>query len=116
MVQKTRDSRARRRTEAPLPVGVGGLALSLESTASAQRGAPALRKPSFVTAPRHDLIVDLHEDEVSDVTLGSFYVVDNENPALPARTKPVSRRRGSAGYRCRCAGCLGCLGCVYCDD
>jgi hypothetical protein len=101
MANKTRSSKARRQTHAPVPVGTGGLSLSQESTAS------------FVTPPRHDLIVDLHEDEVSDVTLGSFYVVDSENPggALQAGTKQASRRRG---WRCRCGGCFGCFGCLYC--
>jgi hypothetical protein len=101
MANKTRSSKARRQTHAPVPAGAGGLSLSQEST------------KLFVTPPRHDSIVDLHEDEVSDVTLGSFYVVDNENPggALRAGAKQGSRVRG---WRCgRCGGCFGCIGCWW---
>ena len=61
---------------ATLPIlGIAGISLSLASGASASTSVPT-NLPSQCTQPPPIL---LGEEEISDVSLGTFYVYDQEN-------------------------------------
>ncbi len=92
-------------------LGAAGL-LSLAGSASAAT-APVADLPTQKTAPNHEII--LGEEELSDVSLSTFYVFDKETAKAQAGPK-VAWWRGCGGCRCggcRCGGCgwRGCRGC-----
>ena len=97
-------------------LGAAGL-LSLAAGASAATGgAPLADLPTQKTAPTHEII--LGEEELSDVSLSTFYVFDKESAKREVGQK-VAWWRGCGGCRCgcrcgcgwrRCGGC-GCGGC-----
>ncbi len=93
-------SKRKRRTQVVPMLGVAGLSLSLASGASAIGGAPT-DLPTRKTAVSHP--TTLCEEEISEVSLATFYIFDKEN----ARTFR-SRARLAAGGGCGCAGCAGC--------
>ena len=86
-------------------LGVAGLTLSLASGAFAIGGAPT-DLPTRKTAVSHP--TTLCEEEISEVSLATFYIFDKEN----ARTL-IPRARLAAGGGCGCGGC-GCAGCAGC--
>src|ERR1700688_1755194 len=68
----------RKRGSKALPVlGAAGLSFSLANGTS---GAPAVNMPTQNTEASHE--ITLSEEEVSDVSLATFYVFDKENTAL----------------------------------
>ncbi len=85
-------------------LGAAGLSLSLASGASAI-GGPAADIATRNTATSHQTA--LCEEEISEVSLATFYIFDKEN----ARTFR-SRARLAAGGGCGCGGCAGCAGCA----
>ena len=76
-------------------LGAAGLSLSLASGAPAATVGPAAHE------------ITLGEEEISDVTLATFYVFDKENP----RTPGLQLARGGGGGGCGCGGCHGGGGC-----
>jgi hypothetical protein len=94
--------RKRRRTAVPM-LGAAGLSLSLASGAS---GAPAAN----IAARHADMSQEfiLAEEEVSDVSLATFYVFDKENAGLFRPS--VLLARGGCGGGCGGRGCGGCGG------
>ena len=68
-----------RRSKAVPVLGAAGLSLSLASGASASTGGPAADVIPQNTSPNHELF--LGEEEISDVSLSTFYVFDHENDA-----------------------------------
>jgi hypothetical protein len=97
-------SKRRRRRKAVTVLGVAGM-LSLAGGASVAAVGPAVDPPTENTAP----VITLGEEEISDVSLTTFYVFDNENVGAHRPGLQISLR-GRRGYRgCRsCAGCGGC--------
>jgi hypothetical protein len=92
----------RKRSRKTVPaLGAAGLALSLASGASAAIGAPA----ADTTAPQSAVsqAITLAEEEISDVSLATFYVFDKEHTG----TRRPGLRLAMAGG----AGCAGCGGC-----
>src|ERR1700733_9077888 len=94
-----------------LPVmGAAGMALSLAGGASAAT-APVMNTPALdpVLHPQ----VTLGEEEISDVSLATFYVFDKENATKPqAGDKLAWGCRCGGGCRgCRCGGGCGWRGC-----
>jgi hypothetical protein len=92
-------------------LGAAGL-LSLAAGASAATASVA-DLPSQKTAPNHEII--LGEEELSDVSLSTFYVFDKESAKSQLGDKVAQRGRGCGGCRgggCRCGGgrCGGCGG------
>jgi len=89
--------------------------------ASASTGAPAADVPLQKVTPSHE--ITLGEEELSDVSLATFYVFDKENAAAAESGVKVAYRGcgrcGGCGGRCggcggrwggcRCGGC-GCWG------
>ena len=93
----------RKRSKRAFPVwAAAGLSLAATGTASAD--APATDIPSQDSAKS----VYLAEQEVFDVSLGTFYVFDKENDYGP-HVRLAAGRGGCGG--CGCGGHGGCGGC-----
>ena len=118
-------SKLRPRRKAAPVVGIAGMSLSLAGGASAATAVPAADVPSWDTSPPQ---ITLSEEEIADVSLGTFYVFDRENAGTPRLGERFARGcgrcggcRGCGGFRgcgCRCGGCgcggCGCGGCGCC--
>jgi len=100
----TKQASKRRRAKEAVPVlGAVGMSLSMVSGASANTVASVADVPSRNIAPG----VTLNEEEISDVSLGTFYVFDKENAGTPRLGEQYARGCGCRG----CGGCRGCRGC-----
>src|SRR2546429_9959689 len=104
MPQTKRASKRKYPKEAVPMVGVVGVSLSLAGGASAATAVPAADIPSWDTSPPQ---ITLSEEEVADVSLGTFYVFDKENAGTPRLGEKFARGcgRGCGG---RGGGCRGC--------
>src|SRR6476659_5312957 len=91
---KKSSKRKSRACAVPL-LGAAGLSLSMVS------GAPA----ATVGPTAHEITLD--EEEISDVSLATFYVFDKENVGASEPGVQLVRHRGCHG----CRGCRGCRGC-----
>jgi hypothetical protein len=84
-------------------LGAAGLSLTLASAASAaaigEQTADALTRNANVT---HE--ISLSEEEISDVSLATFYVFDNESAA----PSPCGTRFAAGGCGGGCGGCGSC--------
>lgn len=80
-----------------------GVALSLAGGASAAAAVAPVDMSPRPVAPGHE--ITLSEEEVTDVSLATFYVFDHENAGAPR----LGRRLAGCGS-CGCGGCGG--GCV----
>ena len=96
-----------RRKEVMPTLGLVGVSLSLASGASA----------AGVVGPESDIPfkdtatgpgITLSEEEISDVSLGTFYVFDKENAGTARAGAQMARSCGG------CRGCGGCGGCGCC--
>jgi len=114
-------SKRKRRKEAVPVVGVVGVSLSLAGGASAATAVPAADTPSGDTVRPQ---ITLSEEEIVDVSLGTFFVFDKESAGTPYIGEKVAQRCGGCrcgrgcgcrgcgrGCGCRCGGCGGCGGC-----
>ena len=105
MSQSKQASKRKRRTKAVPVLGAAGL-FSLAGgvgVASASNGAPVADVPLQKVTPSHE--ITLGEEELSDVSLATFYVFDKENAAaMQSGVKVAWRGCG------RCGGCGGCGG------
>src|SRR5436305_5976194 len=99
MPQRKRTSKRKHPKEVVPLVGVVGISLSLAGGASAATAVPPADMPSRTTAPPQ---ITLSEEEIADVSLGTFYVFDKENAGTP---------RFGEKFAQRCGGCRGCRGC-----
>jgi hypothetical protein len=114
---KTKQTAKRSRAKKALPVlGLAGVSLSLAGGASAS--TTAIDTPSQNTSPRQEVF--LGEEELSDVSLATFYVQDKEHATKPQAGQQLAWWRcGCGGCRCGgcgwrgCAGCGGCGGCCW---
>ena len=110
-------SKRRSRTKAATVLRVAA-ALSLAGDASAAIVGPAEDIPTENTAP----VITLGEEEISDVSLATFYVFDKENAGAHHPGLQLARgrggRRGCAVHRScggwAATGCGGCGGCAAC--
>jgi hypothetical protein len=126
-VSRAKQSPSRKRLKKAVPAlgAAAGFSLSLASGAS---GAPALHMPTPAGAG-HEII--LAEEEISDVSLATFFVYDKESTATFRPNIQLARGGcgggcggggcrgcgggGCGGYGCRgCGGCAGCSGCGGC--
>jgi hypothetical protein len=89
-------------------LGAAGLSLSLAGGASAANGGGVADLPTLNTAPNHE--ITLGEEELSDVSLATFYVFDHEN--LGSVRSGVQLARGGCRGCGGCGGCRGCRGCA----
>src|SRR5438093_12754796 len=104
MPQTKRASKRKYPKEAVPVLGVVGVSLSLAGGASAATAVPAADIPSWDTSPPQ---ITLSEEEIADVSLGTFYVFDKENAGTPRLGEKFAQRRGG----CRSCGCGGRRGC-----
>ena len=110
---RVKQASKRKRVTKTVPVlGAAGLTFSLVGGASAAV-APAQDVPQTPNiAPTHEFL--LNEEEISDVSLATFYVFDKENTGSlrgmvkEARGCGCRGCRGCGGRGCGCAGCAGC--------
>jgi hypothetical protein len=110
MSHAKRASKRTSRAKAATVLGVAG-ALSLAGGATgAAAVSPASDKPIEKTAPA----ITLDEEEISDVSLTTFYVFDNENAETHHGRLQFAQRK--AHRVCRsCAACATCGGCGGCS-
>src|SRR6478736_6323740 len=78
MPQAKKSSKRKHRACAVPLLGAAGLSLSLASGAPASTGGPPTGIPTQNTAASHE--ITFGEEEISDVSLATFYVFDKENP------------------------------------
>ena len=90
-------SKKKRRTALPA-MGIAGASLALSGGASAAV-APQTNIPSWGTGPLHE--ITLGEEEISDVSLATFYVFDNESRQSIQGNIELARGGGGCG---RCGG------------
>jgi hypothetical protein len=111
-------SKRNRRRKALRVLGLAGVSLSLAGGASASTSGSATDIPAQKVTPPHEII--LGEEEISDVSLSTFYVFDKENVETRPGIQLAQRGcRGCGGGRgcggCRgCGGFRGCRGCGGC--
>ena len=111
----------RKRGAKAVPVlgAAGLLSLAGGAASAATNGAPVADLPTQKIAPNHEIF--LGEEELSDVSLSTFYVFDKES-AKRELGQRVAWWRGCGGCRCGCrCGCgwracggCGCGGCGCC--
>jgi hypothetical protein len=107
MARSKRASKRRRRRITLPALGAAGVSLVMAGGAAAT--APTTNVPSLQDAAP---VITLDEEEIADVSLGTFYVFDKENePRLGQGIRLAAR--GCGGCRCggcavaRCGGCAG---------
>jgi len=113
MPQTQQSSKQKRRSKALPVLGAAGLSLSLAGTASALPGGAAVNLPTSGNGDGNQ--VTLGEEEISDVSLATFYVFDKEGDG----TSPLVELVGHGCHGCHgCGGCHGhgggCHGCGGC--
>ena len=75
---RTKQASKRTRRKKAFPVlGIAGVSLSLAGGASASTSGSAARLPPQNTSPHQEIF--LGDEEISDVSLSTFYVFDKEN-------------------------------------
>src|SRR3974390_3250188 len=117
MSQTKKASKRRRGRKAVPVIGVAGMSLAMAGAASAATEATATDTQAQNGSLRHAIF--LGEEEISDVSLATFYVFDKENAGAPRLGQQVAWGcrgcggcRGCAGCRgCGCRGCAACRGC-----
>ena len=95
-----------------LPV-LGAAGMSLATAGGTSATAPTSNVSSHDTGPRP--VITLGEEEISDVSLATFYVFDKENESQLGQGLQLAARGGGCGCAARgCGGCAarGCRGCV----
>jgi hypothetical protein len=105
---RTKKTSKRRRQHTALPIfGAAGASLAMTGGASAA-AVPLEQGPSQARAAPYSITV-LDEEEISDVSLATFYVLDRESASLGERIQLAQRRcggcRGCAAARCAAARC-----------
>jgi hypothetical protein len=100
---KQMPSKPKRKRKALPALGAAGLSLTLASAAPAAAigGQPA---DAFTRDPSVPHEINLSEEEISDVSLATFYVFDNESAA----TSPHGARFAAGGCGGGCGGCGSC--------
>jgi len=119
MIRTKNNSKRNSRNRAAPALGIAGVSLAMAGGASASTAGSAVDVPVQNAATHHELF--LGEEEISDVSLSTFYAFDKENTAAPQFGEKVAWgcRCGCRGCRCgacRCGwrGCGGCGGCGCC--
>src|SRR5215813_7923280 len=99
---RNKTSKQKRRGKTPLPaLGAAGLSLALTSGAHAATAGISVDKPTQNTLLSQE--ITLAEEEISDVSLSTFYVFDKENAQ-----KSLGQQ---LAWGCRCGGCR--CGCAF---
>ena len=103
MAQPKRSSKRKRRKIALPAVGAAGVSLALTGAASAA-SAPVMDRQLHSYFPSH--AITLGEEEMSDVSLATFYVFDHENrKSIKDEMQLAQRACGRCGGRCAAGSC-----------
>src|SRR4026209_1836998 len=94
MPQAKQTSKQKRRSKVLPVLGAAGLSLSLAGTASAVPGGPAGNLAGSADGDGNR--VTLHEEEIADVSLATFYVFDKEGDGTSSMIQLV----GHGGHGC----------------
>jgi hypothetical protein len=97
-----RSSKRKRRTKGLPALGFAGVSLSMASGACASIGEASANAPP----PSQSNELVLGEEELSDVSLATFYVFDKENAGAPPLAQQLRLARGGCGGGggCGCGG------------
>jgi hypothetical protein len=112
MAHSKQPSTRKRRSKALPVLGAAGLSLSLASGASAVPGGPAAVMPTSDTGDGNQ--VTLGEEEISDVSLATFYVFDKESEDTAQPSVQLVGHGCGGCHGCGGRGCHGCGGCGGC--
>jgi hypothetical protein len=116
MARATQPSKRNRRSKAIPVLGIAGVSFAMAGGASAATTSTAADVPAQKATPQHQLF--LGEEEISDVSLSTFYVFDKENAASTKLGEKTAWWGGCRCGGCRCGGCRcgwrGCGGCGGC--
>src|SRR5215472_17173782 len=103
MSRANQTSKRKRRGKTLPTLGAAGLSLALTSGAHAATDATSVDKPTLNTLFSQE--ITLAEEEISDVSLSTFYVFDKENAQKPQFGQQKLAFRGCGCGGCRCGGC-----------
>ena len=124
-----RTSKGKRKSEVVPAVGIVGLSLSMAGGASAAAALPVgdLSAQEVALRPEVSAGLQLHEEEIADVSLATFYLFDKEEASTTQDGNvQLAGWRGCRGCRCGwrgsrglafwrgCRGCGGRRGCRGC--
>ena len=108
MARAKRTLKVRRPSKVLSVAGIAGGAFFASSTSGSVADIPPQS-----TAPFQ--VLHLGEEEISDVSLATFYVFDKENTGPPQLAQKLRVARCGRGCGCgrggACGGCGGCAGC-----
>jgi hypothetical protein len=121
MARVKHSSQGKRRSKTVPALGIAGMSLAVAGSGASASTAGAVADIPFQN--RAPQVFTLGEEELTDVTLSTFYVFDKENSAVPRVGQQLAWRCGGCG-RCGCGhgcgrGCgrCGCgCGLVYCGS
>jgi hypothetical protein len=103
-----RSPKPKRRSKALPALGFAGVSLSMASGACAPTSEASANTPP----PSQNREIFLGEEEISDVSLATYYVFDRENAGPPPLSQKLRLAAGcGAGCGCSC-GCA-CGGCSW---
>jgi hypothetical protein len=100
-----RSSKGKRRSKALPALGFAGVSLSMASGACASTSEASANTPP--PSQKHEIF--LGEEEISDVSLATFYVFDKENAGPPPLSQKLRLAFG-AGAGCGCSFGCACSG------
>ena len=118
MSRANQTSKQKRRGKTLPALGAAGLSLALTSGAHAATDVTSVDRPTLNTLFSQE--ITLAEEEISDVSLSTFYVFDKENAQKPQLGQQLAFRgcgchgcgcHGCGFHGCRCGGCHGCRAC-----
>src|SRR6516165_5346596 len=107
MSRANKTSKQKRRGKTLPALGTAGLSLALTSGAHAATAGTSVDKPTLNTLLSQE--ITLAEEEISDVSLSTFYVFDKENAQKPQLGQQLAWGCRCGGCRCGCGGC----GCAF---
>jgi hypothetical protein len=105
MSREKKSAKRKTRSKAMPVLGVAGVTFSLLTGVSAALAHPSLDQSS--DSRSHEVV--LSEGEIFDVSLATFYAIDQEGQDRAPRTRLAMAACGGCGMGC--AGCGGCGGC-----
>jgi hypothetical protein len=99
-----RSSIGRRRSKALPALGFASMSLSMASGACASTSEASAN--TSLPSQKHELFFG--EEEISDVSLATFYVFDKENAGPPPLFQKLRLAVGGGGCGCGCGSCASC--------
>jgi hypothetical protein len=104
-----RSSKSKRRSKALPALGFAGVSLSMASGACASTTEASANTSPTAQSQNHEIF--FADEEISDVSLGTFYVFDKENTGTPPLAQKLRLARCGGGCGHGCGGCGHGCGC-----